>query len=298
MTIGFVGIGNIGLPMCQQLLRAGEMVRAYDVAPQALERAAETGAEPADDLEEVASAADVIFTCLPSPASVADVVRGLLKHARPGTIIVDLSTNDPELVAILEQEAAERAVAFLDSPVAGGVPGAKAGTLTLMVGGDATAFAKVQPLLQHLGSNIFHLGPIGAGSVTKLINNYLCFCHLSAAAEAFLAAQRSGVDPAQLLRVLQVGSGSSAALERYERKILTGNFEAEFTVDLAYKDLRLALAIGERTNVPMRYASMVKVGLQEARASGLGSLDVCAVVRVIEDVTGDEVRQAAAPVSA
>lgn len=292
MELGFVGLGNIGLPLCERLLGAGHTVTVFDIADRRLAAAVECGAITAAGPRDVGARADIVFTCLPSPESVEAVVSapdGVLRAER-AQIVVDLSTNDPRVVRELAERAASMSAHFLDSPVAGGVPGARAGTLTLMVGGDDGAFARVLPLLRCLGSTVFHLGPAGSGSVAKLVNNLLAFCNMAAAAEAFILSKRAGIEPEKLLEVLEAGSGGSAALERYRRKIIPGDFSAEFTVDLALKDLGLAMDLGDRHGVPMPFASAVKVALQQAHASGHGDLDVCGLVRVAEEITGEEIR--------
>jgi 3-hydroxyisobutyrate dehydrogenase-like beta-hydroxyacid dehydrogenase len=295
VTVGFVGLGNIGLPISLRLVANGHDVRVFDVSTKAVDRAVAGGATAADGLRAVADACETVFTCLPSPAVVTEVVAGrdgLLRAGSPGRLIVDLSTNDPAVVAQLADDAAASSSSFLDAPVAGGVPGAEAGTLTVMVGGDRDAFDRVLPLLRCFGQNVFHLGAAGTGSVAKLANNLLAFCNMAAAAEAFLAAKHAGIDPRRFLEVLTVASGNSASLERYRRKVLSGDFGAEFALDLGYKDLALAMKIGEAAGVPMLFASTLRETLEQARASGYGSDDVCSVVRVLEDRTGETIRSA------
>ena len=294
--LGFSGVGKIGHPMCKQFLDAGHSVTAFDLDAAALARMVEAGAKGASSSAEVGAASEVVFTCLPSPASVVDAVAGpggILEGARAGTIVVDLSTNAPETIRELAARAGENHVALLDAPVAGGVPKAIEGTLTLMVGGEAEDFALVEPLLRCLGTQIFHLGRHGAGCAAKLANNLMATCNMCAAIEVFMMMKRWGIPPERFLETVEAGSGQSASLERFRRKILYGDFSAEFTVDMAYKDLSLALKLGEETGVPLAFGGLVKLLMQTARASGYGQEDACALARVLEDVMGDDIRASA-----
>jgi len=167
--------------MCKQLIDVGHSVAAFDLDGAALSRIIEVGAKRASSSEEVGAASDVVFVCLPSPAAVVDAVAGpggVLKGAKPGTIIVDLSTNAPETIRELAVRCGKKRVAVLDAPVAGGVPKAIEGTLTLMVGGEADDFARVEPLLRCLGTQIFYLGLHGAGCAAKLANNLMGACNM------------------------------------------------------------------------------------------------------------------------
>jgi 2-hydroxymethylglutarate dehydrogenase len=293
MNVGFIGMGNIGRPMCERLIEHGHSIAAFDIDRWAVARIVSSGAAAAESYAATAAESDVVFTCLPSPEAVVTAITGkdgLLTGARPGTTIVDLSTNDPDVIQALAERARAVDVGLVDAPVAGGVPKAMSGTLTVLVGGSKEDFERVYPLLECLGSHIFHLGPPGSGCVVKLANNLLAFCNMAAANEAFMAVKRWGIAPARFLEALEVGSGGSAILERFHRKILPGDFDPEFSIDLAYKDINLALKIGEQAGVPMTFAGAVKVLMQQARGRGYGSEDCCALVRVLEDIVGDTVR--------
>lgn len=292
MKVGFVGVGKIGNAMCVRLIDAGHEVSAFDLAPPALARIAERGARAADSSAGVAAASEIVLTCLPSPAEVVAAVSGpdgILDGIAAGGAVVDLSTNAPDIVRGLASAAGERGVAFLDAPVAGGVPKAVEGTLTLMVGGGEDDFVRVKPILDCLGANVFHLGRPGAGSAAKLGNNLMAACNLAASFEIFMTMKRHGIEPDRFFEVVNVGSGASAALERY-RKVLVGDFSAEFTVDMAYKDLSLALNLGEEAGVPLRFGYLLKTLSMEARARGYGQDDACALVRILEDTMSDELR--------
>ena len=198
MKLGFVGIGNLGYPLCSRLIEHGHEVAAFDLDDAALARIVARGAEGATSSANAAAGAEIVLTCLPSPAATSDAIAGpdgVLAGATPGAILVDLSTNDPEVVRALAERAEAAGLRMIDSPVAGGLPKAFDGTLTLMVGGAEQDVERAQPVLGCLGSHIFHLGPVGSGSVVKIANNVLAFCNLAAASEAFLAVARLGISP-------------------------------------------------------------------------------------------------------
>ena len=160
-----------------------------------------------------------------------------------------------------------------------------------MVGGAPEDVEKARPLLDCLGSHVFHLGPVGAGSIVKIANNLLAFCNLAAASEAFLALVRLGIAPEHFLEVLNVSSGGSVILERFHRKILPGDFSAEFTLDLAYKDVGLGLKLGDESGVPMAAATATKILMQQAMNRGYGADDCSAMIRALEDIVGATVRE-------
>ncbi|HEY1510189.1 MAG TPA: NAD(P)-dependent oxidoreductase [Solirubrobacteraceae bacterium] len=290
--VGFVGLGRIGLPMARRLASFGHQLVCFDIDSSALAAAADSGLRCGSSLADLAAESWAVCTCLPSPAAVAAVVAGpggLVESAKAGTLLIDFSTNDPEVVGDLARLAADRALRFLDSPVAGGVPAARVGELTVMVGAEESAFVRAEPLLRGVGSHVFHLGEPGAGTVAKLANNMLAFCNLAAAAEAFMSVKRWGLDIDQFLEVLEHGSGASAALDRYRRKVLVRDFDAEFTVDLARKDAALAIALGDEHGIPMRFASLANSMLVRASELGYGQLDLAAVVRALEHDVGEEI---------
>jgi 3-hydroxyisobutyrate dehydrogenase-like beta-hydroxyacid dehydrogenase len=279
--------------MCARLVRRGHSVWAHDIDAAALSRIVNDGAVSAASAAEAADEAEIVFTCLPSPPDVTQAVvgdDGILERAKSGAMIVDLSTNDPIVAQRLAAQARDHAIGFADAPVSGGVPRAIDGTLTFMVGAQPEEFGRIQPLLGALGSQIFHLGPVGTGSIAKLANNLLAMCNLAAAHEVFMTAKRCGLPPERLLSVLEVSSGESAVLALIQRKIFVGDFSPDFTLDMAYKDLALALDLGERTGVPMSFGGLLKGLLQQARARGYGTNDAVAMVRVLEDIMGDSVR--------
>ena len=293
MQLGFIGVGNIGTPMCHHLLQAGHTVLVYDVNASNLARMVNLGAQQAESPKAVAQACDIVFSSLPGPREVEQVALGkdgVIAAARPGLLYVDLSTNFPVMARRVCEALAAQGVTMLDAPVSGGVAGAERGTLAVMVGGDKPAFDRCRPLLAHFGANIFHVGDIGAGCVAKLVNNMLAFANTVTACEGMLLGTKAGVDPQLLHDIIQASSGASWAMRQFPQKIFAGDFTAGFTIDLAYKDLRLALELGDELAVPLLMGSLCINLMRQARANGRGGDDLSGLMRVLENNIGVQVR--------
>jgi 3-hydroxyisobutyrate dehydrogenase len=293
MKAGFIGLGMMGGPMCRNLIKKGNPAVVFDLNADAMARVKSSGATIGTSAKDVASQSDVVFLSLPMPKDVEAVIlgpEGVLAGAKKGLIIVDMSTNAPAVVKRLEKELAAKGVTLLDGPVSGGVDGAEAGTLAIMVGGDKAAFDKVKPMLACIGANVFHLGAIGTGSVAKLCNNMVSFCNLVTASEAVMLAKRAGLDPQVVVNVMHASSGASASLKRVDRKAIHGDFKQEFALNLAYKDLTLALELGRETDTPLAIGSYTYTLMQKARANGRGTEDVSTLMRDIEEPVKEQVR--------
>lgn len=293
MQLGFIGVGNIGTPMCHHLLQAGHTVLVYDVNASNLARMVNLGAQQAESPKAVAQACDIVFSSLPGPREVEQVALGkdgVIAAARPGLLYVDLSTNFPVMARRVCAALAAQGITMLDAPVSGGVAGAERGTLAVMVGGDKPAFDRCRPLLAHFGANIFHVGDIGAGCVAKLVNNMLAFANTVTACEGMLLGTKAGVDPQLLHDIIQASSGASWAMRQFPQKIFAGDFTAGFTIDLAYKDLRLALELGDELAVPLLMGSLCINLMRQARANGRGGDDLSGLMRVLENNIGVQVR--------
>lgn len=292
MQVGFIGVGMMGGPMCGNLLKQDHAVRVHDINPDNVARATAAGAQQADSPRAAAEGAEVVFTSLPMPADVEEVLlgsNGVVEGAKPGTIVVDLSTNAPAVVQALGSELSRRGVALIDAPVSGGVQGAADATLAIMCGGEADAFEKARPLLEAMGKRVVHVGPVGAGSIAKLVNNMAAFANMAVACEALSLATRAGLDPAVVADVMQAGSAQSFVLRTVQRKGLKGDWEQEFALNLAHKDLTLALELGRQTDTPLAYGSYTYTLMQRGRAHGWGREDIIAMLKLFED-TGTEVR--------
>lgn len=297
MKLGFVGVGNIGLPICQNLIKNGHEVHVHDVAPAALERARAAGARTADSPAAVARAAEIVFTCLPGPGEVEAVAvgaEGVTSAARPGLVLVDLTTNFPDVVERIAKQLAEHGIGMLEAPVGNGVVGAREGRASVICGGDPTLFRQIEPLFRCFATTVHHVGPIGHASMVKSIDILISGINLAAACEGFMLGARAGIDPDVLFDVISTNSGSSEQLKRrMRRKILSGDFSAEGSMDLALKDLRVTLGLAERTMTPLRYGAMLHEQFVAAVAKGWGKEDWCVLMRLLEDVTGTDVRSRA-----
>lgn len=288
MDVGFVGTGNMGRPMALNLLKAGHRLTVYDLSPEAMARLVELGAARAADLPALARAVRVTLTSLPDDAAVAAAVLGsgrgdgLLDGAQPGDVILDLSTVSPASTRRLAARAAQRGVRVIDAPVSGSVSGAAAGTLAIMVGASAEVAAPWEPLLRAIGSHVFYLGEPGRGNALKLLNNYVALSNQAVLCEAMALADRLGIPRQTVGEVLRRSSGQSFILERKLPALVVRDYRAGFFVDLAFKDLGLALALageaGARTAVGRAACRLYA----EAREAGLGRLDSSGLLALLE----------------
>jgi 3-hydroxyisobutyrate dehydrogenase len=290
-AIGFIGLGNMGLPMVANLLKAGYQVHAYDVRPEPLELVAEQGAVAAASAAEATSRADVIVTMVPNSPEVEAVylgAHGVLDGARPGQIAIDMSTIDPATTRKVGGRLEATGVHMLDAPVSGGVPGAVAGTLTIMVGGDAAVFAEARPVLGAMGKNIVHVGPLGSGEVAKICNNLLAGVSMIAAAEAFTIGLRAGVDPKILHEIIRTSSGNCWAVENncpvpglVPKAASNRGFAAGFMTDLMAKDLSLARAAARDLGVSCFTGALAHDLYMLASRHGLGRKDFSSVIQLL-----------------
>jgi 3-hydroxyisobutyrate dehydrogenase len=284
--IGFVGIGIMGQRMCGNLRKAGFPVTAYDVSPAAIQIAADLGATAASDLPSLARQADIVILSLPGPPQVLAVTegpQGLLAHMRPGTFLCDASTLDPGTSRRVHEAASAVGVHALDCPVSGGPSGAEAGTLTIMVGGDAAALESVRPVLTAIGKKIVHCGGPGAGQGAKLVNQALVAANTVATFEALLVGRKLGLDLDTLVSILRSSSGCSWIFENYLRiKALAGDYEPGFALDLMFKDLSLFVRAGTEVQSPTLMASSALQLYNAARAAGGGARDQTIVAREME----------------
>lgn len=272
-VIGFVGLGTMGIQMTRNLLKAGYAVQAFDVVPAAVAAAREAGAAACSSVAEAAEAALLVVTMLPDTPQVQQVVLdagGL--HANPpqGRIVVDMSTISPQAVRAMSATLKAEGIDLLDAPVSGGPQGAKSATLTIMVGGDAEAYARARPVLAAMGSTINHVGPSGAGQTVKLCNQLMVGINLQAVCEAIALGRASGVDLAQMREVLLGGSAASWMLDRLGPAMIEGDAAAGFRIDLMLKDLRLVGELAQSLAVPLPGNALVTTQYLDAKAHGEG----------------------------
>jgi len=285
-----VGIGIMGQRMCRNLLKAGFPVVAFDLDPAAMQVAAGLGADVAAGVPALARQADVVLLSLPGPAqvlAVADGQQGLLAHMRPGSYLCDASTVDPGTSRRVHEAAKAAGVRALDCPVSGGPTGADAGTLTVMVGGEAADLDAVRPVLQAIGKKIVHCGPPGAGQGAKLVNQALVAIHTVAAFEALLVGRKLGLDLDTMVSILRSSSGGDWMLENHLRvKALAGDFEPGFALDLLFKDLNLFLQTATEAQAPALIAASTLQLYNAARAAGGGLQDQTVVAKELERLAG------------
>ncbi len=291
--VGFIGLGAMGNPMAANLLAAGHSLVVHDLREAAAANLVESGAAWATTPAEVARASDVVFLSLPGPADVTGVVtgpEGILAADRPGTVVIDLSTNQPAVTRRLAAAAAERAVQLLDAPVSGGVAGARRGRLAVMVGGDSATVEEVRPLLEVIGNRVFHVGAVGAGNVVKLLNNMMFFINLLGSVEALVVGAKAGVDPEVLRQVVQASSGGSFVWDFASRALLDDKLPPSFTVALAAKDISLATALADEIGVEVPMGALAQHLILGHRDADHAAEDVLSVVKMIEEQSGFTVR--------
>jgi 3-hydroxyisobutyrate dehydrogenase len=291
--IGFLGLGAMGGPMARRLVSRGFGVTGYDVNAAAAEKAAEGGVSLATSAAAVAEAADVVMSSLPNPAAVRTAylgADGAVSRLRSGASVVDMSTIDPGTWREVADAARARGAGCRGAPVSGGPADAGNGRLVFLVGGDDTVLDRCRAVLEALGSEIHHLGPLGAGHVVKLVNNVMSMCNVAVAAEAMVLGVRAGMDPGRLFEVLSTSGGRSHHFLKRFPNVLAGDFTPHFSIALSRKDLSLALQMAESLGVPMLATATVRQIYEAAAAQGLDTLDMAGVTTLYERWAGVEVR--------
>jgi 3-hydroxyisobutyrate dehydrogenase len=290
MRYGFIGLGNLGGHLAASLLGAGFKVAVHDKNPAAAERLIGLGADRADGPEALAADCDAVLTCLPSP-KVSELVLGrMLTTMRPGSTWIEMSTLGRDEILRLANIAAERGVRTMELPVTGGVHLAAQGKITMLAGGDADLFDLHRPALEAMGDKIFHMGPLGSASLIKVITNMLAFIHLVADGEALMLAKRGGLDLGQAWAAIKASSGTSFVHETEGQLILNGSYDIAFTMDLALKDLGFAMNFGREFDVPLDLAGLTNQTFIRGRAAYGGEAQSTQIVKLLEDVTGTELR--------
>nr|WP_300312494.1 3-hydroxyisobutyrate dehydrogenase [Halomonas sp.] len=283
MNIAFIGLGNMGLPMAKNLVKAGHSVRVFDLVDSAMVALESEGAERAPSALDAAEGADVVISMLPAGQHVRGLYlgrgesSGLLDDLASRPLIIDASTISPQDAQAVGSVAAERGFTFLDAPVSGGIGGAEAGTLTFIVGGDSAGFEQARPVLEVMGKNLFHAGAAGSGQIAKICNNMLLGILMSGTAEALALGVRNGLDPAVLSEIMKQSSGGNWALNVYnpwpgvmEGSAASREYQGGFLTDLMAKDLGLAweLALASKAPVPMGSEARNLFALHSAQGGG------------------------------
>jgi len=293
--IGFVGTGIMGKPMVKNLLKAGYPVLCYDIIPEPLKELAAAGAALAASNKEVAEKSEVVVTMLPNSPHVEQAVlgpKGILEGARPGLLLLDMSTISPIVSQKVAAEAARKDVKMLDAPVSGGEKGAIEGTLSIMVGGERAVFDKVLPIFQAMGKTITYIGPIGSGGFVKLANQIIVAINLTAIAEALVLGTKAGIDLELMINALSGGLAGSKCLDQKRNNYLQHAFQPGFKVDLHYKDLNLIMESAEKLGVPLPATALVRELFSALRVKGRGQMDHSGVITLLEELAGVKVGKA------
>jgi len=274
-SIGFIGLGVMGEPICRNLVKkGGAAVIAFDLAAEPLARLRAEGAAVAASVAEVVNKSDIVFLCLPSAKQVRGVFEGdgILQNIRKSQIVVDLGTSSVKQTRDFAKQLQAKGASWADAPIARTRQAAQDGTLSVMVGASPELFAAIEPLIRCFATDVTHCGDVGAGQVTKILNNMVLFETVNALAEAVAVAKRNGVDPALLLDTLSKGSADSFALRNHGIKaIVPGSYpERAFSTEYALKDLTYALELAADAGITLRGAELVGIVLQEAIDAGSG----------------------------
>ncbi|MFI7100089.1 NAD(P)-dependent oxidoreductase [Streptomyces sp. NPDC050161] len=283
--IAFIGLGVMGAPMAANLVGAGHRVTGVDPVPAARQRLVDTGGAAAERIGDAVRNADAVITMLPDSPVVEEVwlgADGVLAHARPGTLLIDMSTIAPQASRKVARAARAAGLRPLDAPVSGGEPGAVAGTLSIMTGGEPADFAAAEPLLTALGSVVSHLGPDGAGQLVKATNQLLHGGIIALVSEAIVLLEAAGVDGTKGLRVLANGWGANRILDQKAASMLARDFTPGFRIDLHHKDMGILGQAARELGVSLPMTGLVTQLIAAARAQGLGALDHTSLLTVVE----------------
>ena len=293
--IGFVGLGMMGLPMAKNLMEAGYTVTVFDLDAGAIEEAQGFGASPASTGAEVAAQSDIIITMVPDSPHVEAAIAGnggIIEGIRAESVVIEMSTILPETGKRMAELLAEKGADFVDAPVTGGVAGAEAGSMSILVGGDAEAFERTLPVLSILGGDITHMGPVGAGHTTKIANQLIGVATLAGLSEAFVLAKKSGLDMQTFYAAVKNGAGRSWALETLGPKILKGDFSPGFMVKHMQKDLRLAGQLADDTGTSIPTTSLIAQLYHAVQAESPEAINQGhqALIQAIEKLSNAEAR--------
>ncbi|MGH9263165.1 MAG: 2-hydroxy-3-oxopropionate reductase [Acidimicrobiales bacterium] len=288
--VGFVGLGIMGKPMAKNLIKAGHQLVIYEGSGAADELKGE-GAEGADSYKALAEQCGIVITCLPADPQVEEVYKGddgLLAGAGEGALLIDMSTISPLVTKDIAREASERGVKTLDAPISGGEPGAVAGELSIMVGGDAEDFERAKPLFEAMGTPV-HVGEAGSGQIVKACNQIIVGIVLEGVSEALVLGSKAGVDPAKIIEAVSGGLAGTKVMDQKRDKFLGHDFEPGFRTELHHKDLGIALRTAREVGVPLPVTALVDQMLQELQVKGRGELDHSAVLSVLEDAAAHKI---------
>lgn len=292
MKIGLIGLGIMGKPMAKNILKAGHPLMVYDINRAAMDEVAAAGAQPAKDNREIGASCDVILTMLPNSPQVKEVMLGeggVIETIQEGAVFIDMSSINPLASKEIAEALEKKGVKMLDAPVSGGEPKAIDGTLSFMVGGEAEVFEACKPLLETMGSSVVRCGGIGAGNTTKLANQVVVALNIAAVSEAFMLAEKAGVDPQLVFEAIRGGLAGSTVMNAKAPMIMEGNFQPGFKIDLHIKDLNNALETGHSVGSPLPLTAAVMEMLQTLHADGCGQDDHSAISKYYEKISGTRI---------
>jgi len=297
MNIGFIGLGIMGKPMAKNLLKAGHQLVVYDILDAPVSELVQAGAAAASSPKDVASRCEFIITMLPNSPHVKEAIlgkNGVIEGAKPGSVLVDMSSIAPLASREVAAELAGKGIEMLDAPVSGGEPKAIDGTLAIMVGGKEAVFEKVKDVLLKMGASAVLCGEIGAGNVTKLANQIIVALNIAAMSEALVLATKSGVDPERVFGAIKGGLAGSTVLNAKAPMVLEGNYRPGFRIELHIKDLQNALDTAHETGVPIPLTSQVMEMMQALKADGKQAEDHGGLIQFYERLAGVKVRKGGA----
>jgi 3-hydroxyisobutyrate dehydrogenase-like beta-hydroxyacid dehydrogenase len=292
--LGFLGLGLMGYPMARNLLRAGHDVALWShTAEKARKLAADEKGLCCDTPRQVAASADYVFLCVGDTAMAKQVILGedgIIAGARPGTVVADASTISPSESRAIGRALAAKGVDFLDAPCTGSTPGAKAGTLTFMIGGDRAVFDRTKPILEPMGKRLYYCGGPGLGLQAKLTQNLILCNILMAFNEGMVLATKGGVEPNLMLEILDNSAAKSGLISYKAPFVLRRDFGANFSTKWMHKDIGLMLESGKELSVPLLLTSLTQQLFQTAIAAGHADDDMCSTINMLEELTGVQVK--------
>lgn len=289
MNIAFVGLGTMGLPMVMNLLKAGYAVTAYNRTRSKAQAVVKAGATVADSPQQAAANADIIITCVSDSSDVESVVlgeSGVVHGAKPGALVVDMSTISPSVTRRIAQTLADQDIRLIDAPVSGGSEGAEQGTLSIMIGGAAADVEKARPVLAAMGSTVTHVGPIGAGQTTKAINQIIAAGTYWGVAEGIALGLKAGLDMDKVIQAVGSGASASWCLTNRSDNMIHNRYPLGFRVRLHQKDLAIALQTARELNLPLPMAAYVEQIENGLIANGHGDEDLSAIARIVREMGG------------
>lgn len=290
--IGFIGLGIMGKPMASNLLAHGYPLTVFNRSKQSIKELERLGAYGAHSSQEVAQRSETVIIMVPDSPEAVEVImgkQGVFDGAKQGETIIICSTILPKVVREIHEKAFARGIKVLDAPVSGSRPKAEAGTLSIMVGGDKKDYEENLEIFQAMGKNIFWGGPIGMGTIFKLVNNLIYFVTLQGMCEGLLLGAKAGLDPKMMIEVLKKGTAQCFALESIAPKILARDFSPSAPIRLSHKTAGLILSTGKDLGVPLPFASLVHEMMSALKTSKGGDIDTSALITLLENIVGMEV---------